>query len=63
MVTNVATIDLNKEAHKITLTVKMVGQNKLTIKLWVARQLIKLASHVVGMNVKFEEQPWYKSDI
>ena len=58
-----AIIDLNKEAHKITLRVKMVGQNKLTIKLWVAKQLIKLASYVAGMNVKFEQQPWYGSDL
>ena len=63
MATSIAKLDVNKIAPNITLTVKIVGQTKFIIKLWIARQLIKLASHVTGMNVKFEQRPWYGSDL
>ena len=54
---------LNDIAPKVTVIVRIVGLKKWYIRLWVAKQLIRLASVITNMGVKFEEKPYYGADL
>ncbi len=56
-------VNMSDIANKMTINVKIIGIRRFKFKLWIARQLFKLAGTVTGMTIKFEEEPWYKSDI
>ena len=63
MAVDVYQSDMNDAVRNITLTVRVVGQRRFGVKLWVSRQLLKLAAWVSGMGIKFEDYPYSKSDI
>ena len=57
-------LDMTEDmAPRIMVTIKVVGIKRWVIRLWVAKQLFKLAGRITNMGIKFEEQPWYSADL
>ena len=50
----IANIDAVNMMKSITVTVKLKRNNELMFRLWVGRQLFKLAALVMNCNIKFE---------
>lgn len=50
-------------APNVTITVRIVNLKQLKIRLNIARWLIMLAGRVANMNIKFEDKPYYGTDI
>lgn len=47
--------DITKDlAPSLTLTVKMVGVQRHYIRLWIARQLFKLAAKIMNCGIKID---------
>ena len=58
------TLDMTKDiAPKYLVTVRIVGIKKWLVRLWIAKQLLKLVSIVANMDIKFEDKPWYGADL
>ena len=63
MASEVIKLDMVKDvAPRLTLTVRFVGMREMSIRLWIARQLLKVAAWVTNMDIKFEEKPWDRAD-
>lgn len=57
-------VDITKDlAPKFTITVRIIGIKSFRIRLWIAKQLIKLATLIINTKVKFEKAPWYGADL
>jgi len=55
-------MDINKLANRVTIRVRIIGIRQFTAKLWIAKQLLKLAACISGMNIRFEDD-LLKADI
>lgn len=59
-----ATVDMTKDiAPQITMTIRLVGVKKWYVRLWIAKQLIKLAALIMNVGIKVEDKPWYGADL
>lgn len=47
----IAKVPVNNLAQDITLTITITGMGKYKVRLWMARQLIKLASWICGFGI------------
>ncbi len=47
------TIPVSRVLRDITVTVKLTGVQRLKTRLWVGRQLIKLAAVIMGLGIQF----------
>jgi hypothetical protein len=51
----IAKLDITKDlAPDLTVAVKLVGVQKYHIRLWVARQFIKLAAKIMNCGIKID---------
>lgn len=58
------TLDISRDlAPRLELSVRIVGVKKWRIRLWVAKQLFRVAAWISNMGIKFEEKPWYGADL
>ena len=57
-------VDMTKDvAPNYLVTVRFVGTKEWSIRLWATRQLLKLAVMIANMSIKFEDKPWYGTDL
>ena len=57
-------LDMTRDiAPRFEITVRIVGQKRWIFRLYIARQLLRLAACVANMGIKFEEKPYSASDI
>ena len=49
-----ATTDCVKTMRSITLTVKLKRLNELRLRVWLGRQMLKLAALVMNCNIEME---------
>jgi len=58
------TFDMTKDlAPKCLMTVQIVGIKKWQMRMWMATRLIKLAAIIMNVGIKFEDKPWYGTDL
>ena len=53
----------NDLAPQCTITVRVVGINKWRVRVRVASKIIKLAAFIMNVGLKFEDKPWYGTDL
>lgn len=56
-------IKMEEIAKNLILNVRIINTNQFQVKIWFAKQLIKLAAYISGMGIKFEKWPYEKTDI
>ena len=56
MVNNVYSIPVNKITKDLVMTIKITGMGRWKCRLWMGRQLIKLAALLMEVGIKFENE-------
>ena len=58
------TLDMTNDiAPSCTLTASIIGMRKWGFRKEIATRLMKLAARVINVGIKFEDQPWYGTDL
>ena len=50
-------------ASQYMVTVCIVGMREFHIRLWIAKQLLKLVAVIANTGIKFEQKPYYSADL
>ena len=51
-------VDINDITKGIVLTVRVKGLRKFRLRLWLTRQVLKLAARISGWRISFEGWGW-----
>lgn len=57
-------LDMTKDlAPQYMITVNVVGVKKWYVRMWIATRLFKLGAKIMNVGIKFEDKPWYGTDL